>query len=243
MSTHDIIDIEIVVDLKDKKMEKESFIPYSGKELHFKVEGKSFKSANLYITGAEVKNLVGIPHDVELYLHIKEPYNDELIGNDQQVDLALPGIEEFYTKKPLHYTVNGKQYYSRKQFITGLEIRQYAHIPDNLDLYLDVPGNWNDNKIDNDEQVDLARPGIEKFITRGRKVIIWTNSHSHEYDKDLITYEEVVRLALCNYDPCKGYTVTYGHGPLQNPEGLMSKGDTVYVQYNMEFHVTEAHIS
>ena len=156
--------------------------------LHFVVEGRLFKSSKQYITGAEVKELAGIPLDAELYLYIRDPYNDELIGNDQKVDLALPGIEGFYTKKPLHLTVDGKLYLWRKQYITGADIRKLAGIPDDKDLYLDVPGNWEDNLINDNEKVDLARPGIEKFETRDSNVTIWVNSHPHVYNKETISY-------------------------------------------------------
>lgn len=211
--------------------------------LHFIVEGRLFKSSKQYITGAEVKELAGIPLDAELYLYIRDPYNDELIGNDQKVDLALPGIEGFYTKKPLHIKVDGKLYLWRKQYITGADIRKLAGIPDDKDLYLDVPGNWEDNLINDNEKVDLARPGIEKFETRDSNVTIWVNSHPHVYNKETISYEEVVALAYGSYDSSKGYAVAYDRGPVQNPGGLMSKGDVLYVKHKMEFHVTNPHLS
>ena len=211
--------------------------------LHFIVEGRLFTSEKQFITGAEVKELAGIPHDAELYLHIREPYNDELIGNEQKVDLALPGIEGFYTKKPLHFKVDGRMFLWRKQYITGADIRKLAGISADKDLYLDVPGNWEDNLINDNEKVDLARPGIEKFETRDSNVTIWVNSHPHVYNEETISYQEVVTLAYGSYDSSKGYSVTYGRGPVRNPEGLMSKGDVLYVQHKMEFHVTNPHLS
>lgn len=219
-------------------------MPHDGESLLFMVEGRVFKSSKQYITGAEIKELAGIPMETELYLHIRAPYNDEPIGNEQEVDLALPGIEGFFTKKPLRFTVDGQQYCWPKQFITGADIRKIASIPDSKELYLDVPGDWEDNLINDNERVDLARPGREKFETRDRsKVTIWVNSHPHVYTKDTIGYEEVVTLAFGKYNPTAGYTVVYGHGPSKNQDGLMSKGDVVYVQHKMEFYVTESHLS
>ena len=217
--------------------------PYEGKVLHFKIEGKMYESAQQFITGAEIKKIAGIPLDVDLYLHINKPYSDELIDNDKLVDLAMPGIEEFNTRKPLRYTVNGQEFFSRNQFITGAKIRQQAHVPDDIDLFFDAPGSWEDHKIGNDELIDLARPGIEKFVTHNRQIVIYTNTHPHNYDKETISFEEVVKLALGNYDASRGYTITYWNGPTQNIEGDMAKGETVYVQHKMEFHVTEAHLS
>ena len=217
--------------------------PYEGKVLHFKIEGKMYESAQQFITGAEIKKIAGIPLDVDLYLHINKPYSDELIDNDKLIDLAMPGIEEFNTRKPLHYTVDGQKFSSQNQFITGAEIRQQAHVPDDIDLFFDVPGSWEDHKVDSNESIDLARPGIEKFVTHSRQVVIYTNTHPHNYDKETISFEEVVKLALGNYDANRGYTVTYWNGPAQNIESDMVKGEKVYVQHKMEFHATEAHLS
>lgn len=211
--------------------------------LHFIVEGRLFKSSKQYITGAEVKELAGIPLDAELYLYIREPYNDELIGNDQKVDLALPGIEGFYTKKPLHIKVDGKLYLWRKQYITGAELRKLASVPEEMDIYLDVPGNWEDNLINDNERIDLARPGIERFETRDSQVTIWVNTHPHLYNKKQISFEQVVELAYGNYNPSNGFVVSYTRGPIENPRGRMSKGDVVYVQHKMDFHVTDPHLS
>lgn len=217
--------------------------PYEGKVLHLKIEGKKYESVQQFITGAEIKKIAAIPLDVDLYLRINKPYSDELIDNDKLVDLAMPGIEEFYIRKSLRYTVDGQKFFSQNQFITGKEIRQQAHVPDDIDLFFDVPGSWEDHKVDSNESIDLARPGIEKFVTHSRQVVIYINTHPHNYDKETISFEEVVKLALDNYDASRGYTVTYWNGPAQNIEGDMVKDEKVYVQHKMEFHATEAHLS
>lgn len=37
--------------------------------------------------------------------------------------------------------------------------------------------------------------------------------------------------------------ISYTRGPIENPRGRMSKGDVVYVQHKMDFHVTDPHLS
>lgn len=55
---------------------------------------------------------------------------------------------------------------------------------------------------------------------------------------------EVVRLAFPNPNfETIAYTVTYSGGPKQNPNGSMTKGDSVSVTNKMNFNVTETNRS
>jgi len=55
---------------------------------------------NQFITGAELKQLGGIPGDYEVFLKVNGPDEDQLIKNDEKVDLSKPGREHFYGCKP-----------------------------------------------------------------------------------------------------------------------------------------------
>ena len=202
--------------------------------LKFVIEGKEFETFDQYKTGAELKQLVGIPLDTELFLSISRPYNDELIENEVRVNLARPETEYFFVKKKLHFTINGVHYTWYKQFIRGIQIRELGNIPREDELYLDLPDGWKDDFIEDDEIVDLARPGVEHFISRAKiqGVEIIVNQSRKKYDKPQISFEEVVRLANGSYDPNRGYTVKYSDGPKENPKGLMSKGTEVFVKHN-----------
>lgn len=202
--------------------------------LKFVIEGKEFETFDQYKTGAELKQLAGIPLDTELFLSISRPYNDELIENEARVNLARPETEYFFVKKKLHFTINGVHYTWYKQFIRGIQIRELGNIPREDELYLDLPDGWKDDFIEDDEIVDLARPGVEHFISRAKiqGVEIIVNQSRKKYDKPQISFEEVVRLANGSYDPNRGYTVKYSDGPKENPKGLMSKGTEVFVKHN-----------
>lgn len=213
--------------------------------LKFVIEGKEFETFDQYKTGAELKQLAGIPLDTELFLSISRPYNDELIENEARVNLARPETEYFFVKKKLHFTINGVHYTWYKQFIRGIQIRELGNIPREDELYLDLPDGWKDDFIEDDEIVDLARPGVEHFISRAKiqGVEIIVNQSRKKYDKPQISFEEVVRLANGSYDPNRGYTVKYSDGPKENPKGLMSKGTEVFVKHNMNFYVRSNHQS
>ena len=78
--------------------------------LKFVIEGKEYETFDQYKTGAELKQLAGIPLDTELFLSISKPYEDELIENEKSVNLARPEIEYFFVKKKLHFTINNVDY-------------------------------------------------------------------------------------------------------------------------------------
>lgn len=210
--------------------------------LQFTVEGKEYKWEDQYITGLQIKELADLPLESELYLSISEPWKDELVQDNEQVDLARPGLEQFFIKKALKYTINAQEFESIKQYIKGAEIRKQGNIPDNHQIFLHIKGPWEDELIKDDTWVDLARPGIEHFYSKAKHVavIIIVNGREKPYTQEVITYEQVVTLAFpgSNANPDTVNTVTYAKGPEQNPEGSMVKGDKVFVKNKMVFNVT-----
>jgi hypothetical protein len=64
----------------------------------FKIENETYEWDNQFITGSEVRAIPpGIPVNMDLF--VKRPGKaGELVENDQQVDLAPPGIEKFYSQ-------------------------------------------------------------------------------------------------------------------------------------------------
>ena len=215
------------------------------KPLKFIIEGKEYETSDQYKTGADLKHLAGIPLDIELFLSISKPYEDELIENEKSVNLARPETEYFFVKKKLHFTINKVPFTWYKQYIRGIQIRELGNIPEADEIYLDLPGGWKDDLITNDEVVDLARPGVEHFVSRQHidDIEIIVNGLRKNFNKPKITYEEVVILAFGNYDPNRGYKVKYTDGPYQNPKGMLSQGTEVFVKNNMIFNVASTHQS
>ncbi len=135
----------------------------NGRKLHFIIDNKEYEWNSQFITGEQIRQLGQIPNDVEIYLHIKDPWNDELIQDSDRVDLARPGIEYFSSRKKLHFTIDRKPYQWTEQFITGAQIRHLGQIKPDFEIYLEVQGPWQDELIKDTDQVDLARPGVEHF--------------------------------------------------------------------------------
>jgi len=214
--------------------------------LRFVIEGKQYETFDQYKSGAELKELAGIPLETELFLSISKPYADELIENKKSVNLARPETEYFFVKKKLHFTINKIPYTWYKQYIRGIQIRELGKIPTEDEIYLDLPGDWKDDFIADDEVVDLARPGVEHFISKQKPVNcqIFVNGREKTWQKAKISYDEIVLLAFpnANYES-SAYTVTYSNGPKQNPKGSMVKGDIVFVTDKINFNVTETNRS
>ncbi len=206
------------------------------------IEGKKFEWFEQFITGKQLKELRGLPLDCELFLDIVEPWKDDAILNDETVDLARPGIEQFYIKQKLKYSIDGKNFETDKQYIKGSQIRRQGNIAADFQIYLDNKQPWEDDLIEDNEIVDLARPGKEKFYSKKEitEFIIIVNGREKQWNQKTISFKQVVELQFGNYqeNPNTIYTVTYAKGPHQNPEGSMVKGDKVFVTNKMVFNVT-----
>lgn len=214
----------------------------NGKKLQLAIEGHDYEWSKQYITGAEIKKLAGLPVDAEIYLSIMHPWKDERILDDTSVDLARPEIEHFYMKKELKLIIDGKHYTWPKQYITGRQIKELAGMVGDYEIFLSISGPWPDEKIEDGDKVDLARPGIEHFYSKELPVhiILIVNGREKAWNKRMITFQEVVVLAFNAYNDAARtcYTVTYKNGPKENPKGTMVFGDTVFVQNKMIFNVT-----
>jgi hypothetical protein len=225
--------------MSDNQLQNESQ-KGSRNDLYLIIDGKQFKWHDQYITGSEIKKLGGLPAEAELFLAITNPWRDELIGNDERVDLARPGIEQFFEKKKLRYTIDGREFESFKQYIKGAQIRKEGSISDDYDIFLFISGGYEDEPIGDNDWVDLARPGIEHFISKKPEVKIIVNGKEKLWNKKQISFAEVIILAFGTYNdtPTMVYTVGFEDGPKQNPEGSMIKGAMVFIKNKMIFHAT-----
>lgn len=216
--------------------------PWQGAGLQVMVEGKSYDWADQYITGSQLKKIAGLRSEVELFIAIAFPWKDEAIENDDRIDLARPGIEQFFVHKKLPYTIGEKTFESASQWIRGSRIREQGVISEGFDIYLRVQGPWEDELISDEDWVDLARPGIEHFYAKQTvtEVIIIVNGRACDWSKKTISFEEVVRFAHNIGTPGEEitYTVTYKNGPKENPLGSLVKGKSVFVKQKMIFNAT-----
>jgi Multiubiquitin len=71
------------------------------------------------------------------------------------------------------------------------------------------------------------------------------NTREKKWEKETISYKEVIVLAFGSYEDNENitYTVDYLRGPKENPEGSLTKGKSVEVKNQMIFNVTKTHKS
>lgn len=208
----------------------------------FLVEGKEFEWSTQYITGAQIKKIAKLSSESEIYLVVTDPWDDELITDNTEVNLARPEIEQFLMKRELSFTINKKEYGWHKQFITGKKLRELGDVKPEEDLFLEGDAPEERELIEEDTKVNLARPGTEHFVSKETvtEVTIIVNGTPKKWKKKKITFVEVIIEAFGSYidKPTMVYTVAYEDGPKQNPEGSMIKGSSVFVKNKMIFHAT-----
>ena len=123
------------------------------------INGKEFIWDKQYISGAQIKQLGGVPLVDDLFLTIRGPWEDEPIPNEKQVNLARPGIENFYSKKPVVYTfyIDKKVFTTSEQYLTVRQILvDFAKVdPACNTLAEKIPGGFHEFK-NLDEKLDLC---------------------------------------------------------------------------------------
>lgn len=210
------------------------------KPLPFFIEGKRFESTERYKTGSQLKQLAEIPLSIELFLELEEGYEAELISNDTTVDLARKEKEHFFVKQKFKFTINGTSFIVYNQYILGAELKRLGNIPETEELFHKIASPHGDKVIQDEEEIDLATPGKEHFISKPFSVTLIVNAKQKSWTKRTISFEEVIILAFGVYDPNpnKVYTVTYSGGMPPKSEGSMIKGQTIRVKNKMNFDVS-----
>jgi hypothetical protein len=61
------------------------------------INQKPYDVDNQFITGAQIKALAGSPANYGVWLKVNGPEPDQQIADGQEVDLAEPGREHFFT--------------------------------------------------------------------------------------------------------------------------------------------------
>ena len=192
-------------------------------ELNIRIEGKDYVWNEQFISGEQLKKLANISLPDQLYLSLIDPWDDELIANDQKVDLARLGIENFYLRPLLKFKIDNKLVNWNEQFITGLQLKNLGSIPDNIEVYLKIKGKFEDDLIADNEKVDLARPGIEKFYSKNLTsgvVEIKIDDNFFEIKKDNYTGTELKVIG----------NVTSGYELEQVKDGIITIEDNTVVK-------------
>jgi len=159
------------------------------------IQGKSFVWLHQYIYGAQIKNLAGIPPDKILYMGLIDPFDDEVIENDQEVNLARPGIERFYIREPLELQFEKTKFSWDGPFIKENELRALLGIEEGDEIWLKIADPYDDELITGTKKVDLTRPGVEHFYVKKRVVSIRINYKEYQIARGQHSVNELKELA------------------------------------------------
>lgn len=72
-------------------------MPKLAEKFKILVDQKPFEVEEQFITGVQIKALVGVPANYGVWLKVNGPDPDKEIADIEQVDLAQPGREHFFT--------------------------------------------------------------------------------------------------------------------------------------------------
>lgn len=88
-------------------------------------------------------------------------------------------------KVPLKFVIEGKQYETFDQYMTGLALKQLSGIPSDTELYLSISEPYKDELIENDTKLNLARPETEYLFVK-KKLHFTINKESYTWYKQFI---------------------------------------------------------
>jgi hypothetical protein len=148
----------------------------------------------------------------------------------------------FHTDRDFKLTLDDSQITWGKPAISGSELYKLANVGDDKAVFLEVRGG-EDKLIIPEEIVDLAAPGIERFITASRQTLeieIIVNARPRLVTSFDLTYEQIVQLAFPgSHDPNSVFSITYRKAASPSPQGELGVGGTVKIKQGTIFNVTK----
>jgi hypothetical protein len=142
-----------------------------------------------------------------------------------------------------NFVVDGLNMTWPQKAITGKTVKKLINKDDDTVELLLEREDYPDKVIADDEEVNIAGKGVEKFKTRPAKitVTIIVEGTPHVWHRPKISYDQVVILEVPTYaqHPEITYSVTYSNGPNDQPTGVLVKGESVRVKDRMIFNVSE----
>jgi hypothetical protein len=195
-------------------------------------------------TGAQILEAAGITNPVEYvaYRILQDGLLEELRPNET-TDVRDSGVERFIifrTDRSFRFLLNDRSFDWGTPHITGLTLKKLSGVDlATMAVWLEIPGSVG-RPIADQEFVNLAEPGVERFFTRVREYHIFINTRPKKVSTPTLDFWEVVKLAFPQSVPntTTYYTVTYKRGPKTNPKGSLVAGEAVHLKDGMLFNVT-----
>ncbi|NNU36044.1 hypothetical protein G9X64_06010 [Rhizobium sophorae] len=152
---------------------------------------------------------------------------------NEPFDLRERGAERFIafqTDRDFKLTLNDDELRWGKPVISGTVLYGLAKPGEGEAVFLEVPGG-EDRLIEHGELIDLAQPGIERFITAPLTFEIIVNSRPRTVNARTVTFEQIVQLAFPGqHEPNVVFSMTYRHAASTPHAGELGAGGSVDVK-------------
>lgn len=109
------------------------------------------------------------------------------------------GADLSTASKTLPLIIESRSFDWGKQYITGREVRHLVNAPDEAELFLAIKKPWVDEVIADDDKVDLARPGIERFFFKNI-LVLTINGEKYKWYEQYISGKQLKELACIPSD-------------------------------------------
>jgi hypothetical protein len=109
------------------------------------------------------------------------------------------GADLSTANRTLQLTIEGRPYDWKRQSITGRELKLLANLPKESEIFLTISAPWKDEAIEDAEEVDLGRPGIEGFYMK-KKLTFVLNGQQFETDRQYILGSQIRKLGKLSQD-------------------------------------------
>jgi hypothetical protein len=125
-----------------------------------------------------------------------------------------------------------QQPYESPNPTTGTALYGLAHIHEGLDLFREVAGDQEDERVPNDAKEIRLKEDEHFHSAKDRKFKIIVNLEEVVIDKKVLSFNEVVKLAYPNVQdgPNIIYTVTYKKAAGPQREGTLDQGQSLEIK-------------
>lgn len=189
------------------------------------------------LVGRQILEAAGLRPEADYSLfHILPSGDFEDVRLDEAVNLRGKGAERFIaflTDRIFKFTLNDAQIEWGAPTVAGEVLYELAKPSDNHAIFLEVPGEAN-RLIDPDQLIDLAQPGVERFITAPKtpeSFVIVVNSRPKTLSNRRVTFAQVVQLAFPGqHNADVVFSMTYRHAASTPHAGELGNGGVVEVK-------------
>ncbi len=187
--------------------------------------------------GRQILEAAGLKPDAGYSLFCILPSGDfEDVRLNETFDLRENGVERFiafFTDRTFKLMLNDAQIEWGEAVMKGAVLYELGNMSAEEAVFLEVRGGT-DRLIDPHETIDLAEPGVERFVTASKQAVTFeviVNSRPRTVSDRRVTFEQVVQLAYPGqHNADVTFSMTFRHANSKPHSGVLSNEGCVEVK-------------